>query len=374
MRDALLSLIKEGADLSLPDAFNTLAIRLFCYQLDHNPVYQRFVLSQQRSREINRWEDIPPLPIMAFRFTDIKCRPLSEAQRIFYSSGTTGEPKSQHPVFDLEIATAAILSNFDKHLMPEGGRIKMAILTPSPSEAPHASLVYMMDVVCKAYGTDASQYYVKGGEMQTEGLVNDLQKTTEPIAMLGTSLEFVHLIDFMEDQNARFSLPAGSRLMDTGGFKGRSREVSRPWLLEKLTERLGIPPAYCVNEYGMAEMTSQFYDGIAGLALPTSAPRFYTPPAQVQSRVLSLETLEPAQKGEVGLLAHCDLANIDSVIAILTEDLGREVDGGFQLIGRAPGAIAKGCSMNMDEWATAGFTSEPVLSDRSSQKPGSQSA
>ncbi|MFY9269592.1 MAG: hypothetical protein WAO55_07580 [Candidatus Manganitrophaceae bacterium] len=95
----------------------------------------------------------------------------------------------------------------------------------------------------------------------------------------------------------------------------------------------------------MAEMTSQFYDGVVG----RKDPRVYSAPPQLRSRLLHPETLQPVRKGEVGLLAHYDLANIDSVMAILTEDLGREVDGGFVLLGRASGSAPKGCSITLDE-------------------------
>ncbi|MFQ5779891.1 MAG: CoF synthetase, partial [Nitrospiria bacterium] len=96
---------------------------------------------------------------------------------------------------------------------------------------------------------------------------------------------------------------------------------------------------------GMAEMSSQFYDRIVG----KTAPRLFHSPPQVRTRVLSPETLKPMPRGEVGLLAHADLANIDSAAALLTEDFGREVDGGFLLLGRAAGSEQKGCSITLDE-------------------------
>lgn len=223
--------------------------------------------------------------------------------------------------------------------------MRLAILTPSPEEAPDSSLSYMMETVREAYGTVESRYYIERGRLQGERLAYDLAECREPISLLGTSSSFVHFIDFHEERSFPLVLPEGSRLMDTGGFKGKSREVSREWIYAMAEQRWGIPPENCVNEYGMSEMTSQFYDRIVG----REAMRAFSPPPQVRTRILSPETLQPVAKGEIGLLAHIDLANIDSVAAILTEDIGREVEGGFLLIGRATGAAAKGCSLTLDD-------------------------
>lgn len=223
--------------------------------------------------------------------------------------------------------------------------MRMAILTPSPEEAPGSSLSHMMEVVRKAFGTAESRYYIERERLQGERLAYELAEAREPICLLGTSFSFVHFIDFHEERGLPCSLPAGSRLIDTGGFKGKSRTVSQDWLYAMIERRLGVPYENCVNEYGMCEMTSQFYDGIVGKA----ASRLYKAPPQVRTRVLDPTTLAPVPKGSIGLLAHIDLANIDSVAAILTEDLGREVDGGFSLIGRAGDADLKGCSLTLDD-------------------------
>ena len=223
--------------------------------------------------------------------------------------------------------------------------MRLAILAPSPEEAPDASLSHMMGVVQKRLGTKESRYYIEKGRLQGERLAYELAEADEPICLLGTSFSFVHFIDFHQERAFPRVLPAGSRLMDTGGFKGKSRAVSQDWLYAMIEKRLGIPLQNCVNEYGMSELTSQFYDGTVG----KGGRRVYQAPPQVRTRVLSPLTLAPAPKGETGLLAHLDLANIDSVAAILTEDLGQEIEGGFILAGRASGADLKGCSLLLDD-------------------------
>ena len=174
----------------------------------------------------------------------------------------------------------------------------------------------------------------------------------EPVCILGTAFALVHWLDALREAGTRFRLPAGSRLMDTGGFKGRSREVTREELYGAVEDRLGIPPAWCVNEYGMTEMSSQFYDGVAGAA-PAPADRLHAGPPWVRTQATDPETLRPLPHGEVGVLRHFDLANLSSVMAIQTADLGITSPDGFRVLGRARGAEARGCSLAMDDLLTA---------------------
>lgn len=345
MRENILALI-HATDAVSEKRFNDAALPLFRRQFDLNLPYRRFCLSRGKSPDrVRTWEEIPPLPAMAFKVAEISCRPTEEAARIFESSGTTGKEKSRHPLFDLELSEAAILAHFRKHLLPEGKKKRMAILAPSPGEAPRSSLSHMMEVIRRADGIEGSAYYIAGSRLDAARLASDLSKAAAPVCLLGTSFSFVHFLDFLQAQALRIRLPEGSRLMDTGGFKGRSKEIARDDLYQLYQERLGLPAEWCVNEYGMSEMTSQFYDGVVG----RKRPRVYSAPPQLRSRLLHPETLEPVRRGEVGLLAHYDLANFDSALAILTEDLGQETEGGFLLLGRRPGAPPKGCSLHHDD-------------------------
>jgi hypothetical protein len=137
--------------------------------------------------------------------------------------------------------------------------------------------------------------------------------------------------------------------MDTGGYKGRSREVDEESMRTLYDEHLGIPADHCVNEYGMTEMCSQFYDSsLRDATRGRDRARHKLVPPWVRTRVVDPETLKPVPAGETGLLQHFDLANAGSVMAIQTEDLGVAVEDGFRLLGRAPGATPRGCSIAMD--------------------------
>jgi hypothetical protein len=139
--------------------------------------------------------------------------------------------------------------------------------------------------------------------------------------------------------------------MDTGGYKGKGRDVPEDVLRETYQALLGLDPASCVNEYGMTELCSQFYDTTLRdrVLRGRESERRKAPPPWVRVRVVDPETLAPLPRGRTGLLQHFDLANLGSVCAIQTEDLGVEHDDGFVVRGRPAGAQPRGCSIAMDD-------------------------
>jgi acyl-CoA synthetase (AMP-forming)/AMP-acid ligase II len=149
----------------------------------------------------------------------------------------------------------------------------------------------------------------------------------------------------MEGRGVALALPDSTRVMETGGFKGRSREVTRAQLYARIERRLGVPPQRVVNQYGMTELGSQFYDSV--LRRPDERRRKLGPP-WARVAIVDPETGEPAAAGEVGAIAVIDLANTGSVLALQTEDLGRQVEGGFEVLGRDAGAEERGCSIAAD--------------------------
>jgi hypothetical protein len=172
-----------------------------------------------------------------------------------------------------------------------------------------------------------------------------------PVTLLGTAFSFVHLLDALTERAIAVALPAGSRAMETGGYKGRSRELPKDQLHRSITERLGIPATHIVCEYGMSELSSQAYAvgtrPVSNSQLPISnfkSPDFHFPP-WARALVISPETGLEVADGEAGLLRVLDLANVWSVLAIQTEDLAVRRCDGFELLGRAPTAEQRGCSL-----------------------------
>jgi hypothetical protein len=178
--------------------------------------------------------------------------------------------------------------------------------------------------------------------------LSDAQQRGEPFALLGASYSFVHLIDELKQRGLSFRLPAGSRVLDTGGYKGQSRDLPLDTFYAELSALLGIERSHCINMYGMTELSTQFYD--AGNA---SVPSVKSGPHWIRSRLVDPLTGRDVAPAERGILVHCDLANFNSVTTILTEDVGLAADGGFLLLGRAEGAQAKGCSLAVEEFIRA---------------------
>jgi hypothetical protein len=171
-----------------------------------------------------------------------------------------------------------------------------------------------------------------------------------PVVLLGTAFSLVLLLDHLVESNLRFDLPAGSRVMETGGYKGRSRVLTKTDLHNLITSRLGIPPAHIVSEYGMSELSSQAYNGGAALLRGhpgerRAATRPYRFPPWARAQVVSPENGREGGEGETGLLRVYDLANVFSVMAIQTEDLAIRRGTGFALVGRAESAEPRGCSL-----------------------------
>jgi hypothetical protein len=138
-------------------------------------------------------------------------------------------------------------------------------------------------------------------------------------------------------------LPEGSRVLETGGYKGRTREVPKAELHETITKQLGIPEQFIVGEYGMSELSSQAYDGVARQAV--SGKRVFRFPPWARAQLISAETGKEVAEGETGLIRIYDLANVSSVMAVQTEDLGVRRSDGFELLGRVAAAEVRGCSL-----------------------------
>ncbi len=163
---------------------------------------------------------------------------------------------------------------------------------------------------------------------------------------MGTAFNFVHLLDGLAERRETIQLPPGSWVLETGGYKGRSRELAKPELHALITERLGIPRDRIVCEYGMSELSSQAYDlALSSSCLAPPVSRLFQFPPWARVRIISPETGREVGEGETGLLRVFDLANARSVLAIQTEDLAVRRGNGFELLGRSMAAEPRGCSL-----------------------------
>lgn len=345
-----------AADAPGEAAFNALALRLFQHQFEQNAPFRKFALARAKTpRSVKTWTDIPGVPINAFKTLDLCCRPPDKSVAIFMTSGTTLgglRGKSYHST--LAVYDASMRRNFAWRFMGGKAQMPMGILFPAPAMMPNSSLAHYLDLAVTEFGAPGSGHLIGADGIDFARLLQDLEQaetTGEPYALLGASFSLVHALDELQRQGRTFRLPAGSRILDTGGFKGQSRELELDEFYGALSQTFGVPRSACINMYGMTELSTQFYDN--GNAV---CPSIKSGPHWIRTRVVNPLTGASVPKGEQGVLAHTDLAHFNIVTTILTEDAGIETDDGFLLLGRVAGAEAQGCSMAVDEFLSAART------------------
>jgi hypothetical protein len=337
--------------------FNRLARALFNLQFRSIPLYRNFCLGRGVSPEsLRSWHEIPALPASAFKEYEVTSLPDSRRPYVFHSSGTTGETASRHFHDDESLALyrkaarAWFYPHFLEDLQP-GEKIDTMILTPAWRSAPNSSLICMFETLREEWGSENSFFFgitapKIGWQLETNAAIQFLKEQeskSRPLLVLGTAFSFVHLLEEMAGRQIRVVLPKASRALETGGYKGRSREVPSHELRAWMQRLLGLREEFILSEYGMCELSSQAYNGVAGN--PQNSPPLFRFPPWARARLFSPESGRLARPGEIGLIQVMDLANARSVMAVQTEDLGILQEGGLQLLGRDPDAIPKGCSL-----------------------------
>lgn len=333
--------------------FEALALDLFRFQFAHCPAYGRFCAGRDRTPDaVRSWREIPAVPTGAFKEVALRSFAAERAVRVFRTSGTSARRPGELWLDTLAPYEASLAWSFERFVLPEWrgreDRLRVLVLQASPAEAPHSSLSHMFGVIVAQRGDAASAFLVREGALDQRAALRALEAAAAEgvgLVLCGTAFAFVHLLDALTAEGLSLALPAATRVMETGGFKGRARARSRDALYAEIEERLGVPPGRVVNQYGMTELGSQFYDTV--LALP--GPRRKLGPPWARVRIVDPLRGEACAPGEVGAIEIVDLANTGSVLAVQTEDLGRTVGDGFEVLGRAPGAEARGCSIAADE-------------------------
>ncbi|TVP74519.1 MAG: acyl-protein synthetase [Gemmatimonadales bacterium] len=353
-----------------PVQVEELAVEVLRYQATHGRVYG--ALCRRRGIDparVDRWEAFPPVPVRAFQAFDVEAVEdgAGAPEAIFRTSGTTGGPRGVHRVHDLELYHRSLLAHARRSLVPLPGRV--VALLPSPRARPDSSLVHMVGQFARYGGAGGEEGFHASPEwvLDTAGFeaaLEEAQVAGEPVLVAGTAFAFVHWLDGRPAGARHHVLPAGSRVVETGGFKGRSREVEPAELHSLLSAALGVPGGAIVNEYGMTEMLSQFWEPPDARVHPPGE-RWHEGPPWVRTRILDPDTLEPAEAGAPGVLCHLDLANLHSASLLLTEDVGVPAGppgrGGFRVPGRVQGAPPRGCSLAMEEVLAA---------ERAGERPG----
>lgn len=333
------------------DSFEDLALAAFAYQFERIEPYRRLCERRGATPEtLQDWRQVPPVPATAFKTLTLAAEPAVE---VFRSSGTTGgeEQRSVHHHPFPDLYRRVIDASFPRFCLPYGGPLPILSLIPTREQLPDSSLSFMADHILARYGSPESltAFGSRGVEAaKARSWAGARQREGRPVLVLATAFALAQWLDALADRlGLKFRLPAGSVIFETGGFKGRTAELTRGELLSRVHEWLGVPPDFVVREYGMSELTSQFYTRV----LLGGDPDLFVAPHWTRVRLLDPETLEEVPAGTPGLVTVFDLANLGSAVHLLTEDLGVSEGGGdgFRLIGRAAGAELRGCSLVVEE-------------------------
>ncbi len=358
MRERIHAFIANGTAAG----FEELALEVFAYQHARHELYRRFCAARGASpASVRDWREIPAIPVDAFKHGLI-----AEADQpfLFLSSGTTAGAgsRSRHPLSTLETYRACALAHFADMVLPDQpGPLATLVLGPTPQTHPQSSLGAMFSWCVESHGSAGSLVALDGsGQADINGAIDWLEeraRASTPVLVLALTSALSALFAELRRRKLVLRLPADSRLVDTGGRKLNSpgaHVLSAHGVLKAAWRFLHVPAYTCVNEYGMTEMLSQFYDdALRSRTHGHLSPRAKVGPHWVRTRVIDPVSLAPAAAGAAGILCHVDLANWETVSFLQTADVGREIGAGFELTGRAAGAAQRGCSQLLVELVAA---------------------
>ncbi|MES2556154.1 MAG: acyl transferase [Bacteroidota bacterium] len=317
-------LIDRIFSIQTPAEFDQVALEVYRFQREHVPVYKQFVdlLGKPEPQSVN---DIPFLPISFFKTHAIIAEGM-RPQTVFKSSGTTGMERSQHLVADVSLYERSFLPTYAHFIGPLEDQLIFALL-PNYIEQGESSLVYMVDHLIRATKHELSGFYLNNAESLLNA-IEQSRKTGRKLVLFGVSYALLDLAEQHVDLS-------DVQIIETGGMKGRRKEMTKEALHAELKQAFGCD--FISSEYGMSELLSQAYSDKNGLFDLPSWMR-------VQLRDVN-DPFSLVDEGKTGGVNVIDLANLYSCAFIATQDLGKTVNGQLQLMGRFDQADLRGCNL-----------------------------
>ncbi len=308
--------------------FQKTALKVFRFQYENNLVYQQFCkLLKRTPREVDNLQDIPFLPIEFFKSKTVLSS-TDPIQTTFNSSGTTGILTSKHLVTDLSFYEASFRKAFS-HFYGNIEDYAVLALLPSYLEREGSSLIYMVEDFIESSNHPDSGFYLHDHDALAKKLI-ELDKAGQNVLLIGVTYALLDLIE-------RHSFTLNNTIiMETGGMKGKRKELIREELHQILTNGFGVSKIH--SEYGMTELLSQAYSLGDG--------RFECPPWMDILVRDTEDALSYVSTGKTGGLNIIDLANINSCSFIATQDLGKKYsDHSFEVLGRFDHSDIRGCNL-----------------------------
>jgi len=343
-----------------PESFQRLALDVFRHQFETLGAYRRYCTERGVDPgSVRIVDDIPAVSNVAFKYADLALHGAARSAdaAIFLTSGTTQGPerRGRHIVARPEIYHASAIAHLRTMLFPDACRMPILAMHPTAVAMPESSLAAMVSWCIEEFGTRtlAAASRDRIDLEAAAGFLADAQARREPVCILGTTAAFAALFSELRRGGVKLKLAGGSRMMDTGGAKGQAVPMQASEVIGNAGELLAIAPAMVINEYGMTELCSQLYD-----ATPFNCPgisntqeRLKIPPPWLRVTARDPITLSPMPDGEIGLLTFFDLANVGSVSAVMSEDLGWVERGRVRVLGRAAGAEPRGCALAIGQFS-----------------------
>lgn len=323
-----MNLKQDIFNIQLEEEFKDLTLKVFKYQFENNPVYRSFCdLLYKHPSDINHIEEIPFLPIQFFKSHQVLSSE-KPVETVFTSSGTTGALTSKHYVTDVSIYIESFKKGFQAFYGDIQNYIVLALL-PSYLEREGSSLIFMVDYLIKDSKHPESGFYLDNFEELQQTLIR-LDAKGQKVLLIGVSFALLDLVDLYQFQLKQ------TIVMETGGMKGRRKELIREELHNTLKKGFGVDTIH--SEYGMTELLSQAYSKGNG--------NFQCPKWM---KILTRDTEDPLTilpVGKTGGVNIIDLANLNSCSFIATQDLGKvHEDVSFEIIGRFDASDIRGCNL-----------------------------
>ncbi len=350
-------------DASNREPFARLALDIARFQADFIPGYARLV--RAKGSGLDDLAALPPVPVDAFRLSRIAAHGSDADQVRYVTSGTTSGNRGLHAMRRTDTYRASAVTWARRALLPVGDSHAAVVALLPAGTSSTSSLAAMAQMFMDEFEpphqagpaiADAGRPWLLNDQtVVVAALVAHMHRAKAlnvPLLVVATGLALVHLLDTLGQRI--LDMWPHTIVMPTGGFKGKMREVSSVELRLRVARALGIVPEQVVGEYGMTELSSQLYEGCFLCKDPAAAgPGVYYPPPWLRVCPVDAETLAPVEPGTSGLASFIDLANVDSAICVVTQDVVRTQGDGFELLGRQTGAPSRGCSLSTEEWLTA---------------------
>jgi len=344
-----------------PEAFQRLALDVFRYQFETIPAYRRYCEGRGvKPAAVRGVDEIPAVSNVAFKYAELASVGAAKfpGAAVFLTSGTTQgtQHRGRHVVARPEIYRASAIAHLRTMLFPDGRRMAILSMHPTADAMPESSLAAMISWCVEEFATSrqlAAASRERVDVAAATAFLAECEVRREPVCILGTTAAFAALFSALRNRGVQLRLAAGSRMMDTGGAKGQAVPMAAAEVIAQAGEMLAIAPAMVINEYGMTELCSQLYDATpfncAGVA--DTQGRLKVPPPWMRVTARDPVTMRPMPDGEVGLLTFFDLANVASVSAVMTEDLGAIEQNKVRVIGRTAGGEARGCALGIGQFS-----------------------